>query len=153
MPFFRARADGGITPAEATRREEALRAARAGEHKPVDLPPRMPWPSPIAIPADDELQRQIITPDDLDSEVAEAMERAEAEGVGDVPPVITITISGPPHSGKSALAHMIRATLAHYGAVFRGPNGLASFHWRRALDFAMRNDLSVEIVEKTDGFE
>ena len=91
-------------------------------------------------------------------EASDALAEAFAQPAHDDPPqesapIITITISGPPQSGKSALAHMIRATLAHYGCVASGPDGLASFHWRRFLDFAMRSGLSVELVEKTDGAE
>lgn len=152
MALFRARAQGGITPTEATRREEALRAFKDRPPGPFKvLPPPMPWPSAIATPpAHDDPQEQI-TPDTLDAEVAEAFANTDPHFIAVAGPgVITITISGPPHSGKSAMAHMIRATLAHYGTVFRGPDGLVSFHWRRSLDAAMRDGLSVEIVEKTD---
>lgn len=71
----------------------------------------------------------------------------------DGPPVITITIAGAPHSGKSVITHLIRAALAREGIATSGPAKLRSVLPRQALADLIWRGLSVELVKTERGAE
>ncbi len=146
---FRACATGGITAREATRREEAVRAAFAGSAAATPLAPPPP-----------QFERRIVNPTaaaaapEAENEAAAApREETPAPRCPPAPdkPVVTIEISGPTGAGKSVIAHLIRAALAHEGFIASGPEGLRPSRWRRALDRLAWRGLAVVIVEHEAG--
>lgn len=58
-------------------------------------------------------------------------------------PVVTVTISGLPGSGKSVIAHLIRNALAYEGIATEGPEGLRSLPWRRGVQDLIRRGARV----------
>ena len=146
---FRARAQGGITPREVDRRIEAVERARKGEVSAPVLPPPMPHfggrpelravDTPSADPAD--------RPDQPAAEPAPPAPVSQM--FADRPtPIVTITLGGPPSSGKSALAHLIRHSLAYEGISASGPDDLPSMRWHRALEDLSRHGLRVILIEE-----
>lgn len=65
-------------------------------------------------------------------------------------PVVTITIDGPAHSGKSVIAHVIRNALAREGIACSGPDGLRSLPWRRGLVHLIERGLGVVLRRGAD---
>lgn len=147
---FAARAKGGISPIEATKRENAVLAmAPSRELPPSLIAERLNNVIPIAA-APDVAERV---------EVAEAALATEASGVtqailpcaSNQKPIVTITIEGLPGSGKSALTHVILTALAIEGIVTTGPDDLRPMRWRGrggAVDHLIDRGLSVVIVKR-----
>jgi hypothetical protein len=69
------------------------------------------------------------------------------------PPVVTITISGGPRSGKSVVAHLIRVALGRDGIACNGPAGLRSLDRRAATAGLIGRGLTVELVKTEAGAE
>lgn len=153
--LFGARAQGGVTAAEARRREEIALAHARGE-LPIarELPPPMPHfqkTAPVIAPCPADAPAAIaLAPAEGDAEPATAAaERRDAPAVGAwSPPVLRVVIIGPPHSGKSALAHHLRQSLGYEGFVASGPDRLATFNWRRSLQRLIERGTRIELVEE-----
>lgn len=63
------------------------------------------------------------------------------------PPVVTITIVGPPRSGKSVIAHLISGALGREGIACNGPEGLRSIDRRKATASLIYRGLTVELIK------
>lgn len=66
-------------------------------------------------------------------------------------PVVTVTISGAPSSGKSVIAHLIRAALAFEGIATTGPAELRSIDRRRAVRDLIARGLTVVLEARETG--
>lgn len=118
-----------LSAEERTKRAVAVTVAEA-EKPPRHGPPEA-WPRPIRI--EDPAPPPPIAETPVSEQTAT--------------PVVTITISGLPHSGKSVIAHLIRDALAREGVACEGPQGLRSIPWRRAIVNLIYRGLSVQLVK------
>ena len=147
--MFRAKAKGGVTPIEATKRFDAVVKAKAGAAPTLSelLPPAMPHFGGVQ-----EIPQPV--------EVIEAAKAGQSDGCGSIaplgPPRIKITIEGPPRSGKSVITHVIAATLSHEGIASIIRDELRSIRWAGrggALDNLIQRGLTVEIVRRETAVE
>lgn len=158
---FGARARGGISPAEASRRHEAALAAKTSAAQQRELPPSLiaerlgGTVHPLSIPERTEVvDPEAKPPEAADGEPAVdvANPAADTGEAGGSPapfhraPVVTVTISGP--DGTSTITHLIRAALAHEGIPFEGPARLRPMRWQRALDRHFARGLRVVVVRE-----
>lgn len=154
--IFRAKAEGGITPREADRREAAVKAALAGEGalRPLPPPPVVRLVQPAEVP---ELQLgKLHYPVEPEAPAPAARSEppiATVDKVEEVRPLVTITIAGLPRSGKSVIAHVIRNALAREGIVSSGPDDLRSIRWHGAVDNLIGRGISVVLVKAEAGPE
>ena len=176
---FGARADGGISPIEATKRRAALDAALKGEGPVKVLPPAMPHFGGVPEKQTSEIEQAalaearaivsevVIPPAEDEPAAAEFVDPAAFRppyiGPGETVffdergrrlldhPVVTITITGLPRSGKSVIAHIVRTALAVEGIVATGPDELRPIRWRGrggALDNLIDRGVSVVLVKR-----
>lgn len=161
---MRARHSGGLTSAEAMRREEIAIAAARGQVEVVRELPR----SVLA----DRISTRAISVDEAIDEIAARNGAADPSAILDqsdpaldepeiaVPdarigpgeediaserPHYVISISGP-EPGLSVLCHVIRERLAYEGLIFEGPAGLKSMAWRRGARELIDHDPEILLV-------
>jgi hypothetical protein len=156
---FRALANGGISPIEATRREEAVARAQAGVDPVKVLPPAMPhFGGPVALVPDAVevsdarcLDGHPVSRFGAPCAVCDIALKERLRARAMIPPVITVTISGAPHSGKSVLSHVLISALAAEGIVVTVKDELRPLRWRGrggALDNLIDRGVSVVLVKR-----
>lgn len=185
---FRALANGGISPLEATRREEALKLnAPARELPPSLIAERfrgnvIPIADPKVLSGAPETAGKACTGAVTAGETATSflgdgdtveLVAAADEQLVPVPewsddelkaharskwqqryahhPVVTITITGGPRSGKSVLSHVLISALAAEGIVVTVEGELRPIRWRGrggALDNLIDRGVSVVLVKR-----
>lgn len=166
MRRFSARARSGINPGEATRREEAVR--HAGETVTRQFPPSLISERLKAAETSPTEDRFRALPAFLRTPVAPPLDRPEAEVVAAdqaepdqmgaasatidpapvAPRIITITISGLPHIGKTDAVYLVRHAITNEGFPVDGPDPLYPRRWRKNLDRLARQGLRFVIVEE-----
>lgn len=134
--IFRAKASGGITPAEARRREAAVLASMSEASRPA-FPAPMPHFEPVEPGPSAEVPA-------VEDPVADDPDPCP---LPDAAPIVSIEIAGPAGAGKSAVAHLIRTALSREAIAFEGPDDLPSMDLRWALRVLRERGLRIQIVE------